>query len=185
MKTSFYLAAVLVLAACAATPSAPDENIQPGPVAEPPSKAAKELGSAITSPLSDLNLLRTQIPPILAATRQSPYQLPENPACADLAAEVEHLDAVLEPDFDTTPAQRERTVLERGAGEAGKAALGAVRSAAADVIPFRGWVRKLTGAERHSREVDGAIAAGIARRAFLKGWMHGKRCNTALVTAQP
>jgi hypothetical protein len=37
------------------------------------------------------------------------------------------------------------------------------------VIPFRGWVRKLDGAERHSKEVAAAIAAGSVRRAFLKG----------------
>jgi hypothetical protein len=44
-----------------------------------------------------------------------------------------------------------------------------LRGAAESVIPFRGWIRKLDGAERHSKEVAAAIAAGSVRRAFLKG----------------
>ena len=51
----------------------------------------------------------------------------------------------------------------------GDAANDALMGAAQSVIPFRGWVRKLDGAERHSREVAAAIAAGSVRRAFLKG----------------
>jgi hypothetical protein len=43
-------------------------------------------------------------------------------------------------------------------------------------VPFRGWVRKLSGAERYSRQVAAAIAAGAARRAFLKGLAQGKGC---------
>jgi hypothetical protein len=42
---------------------------------------------------------------------------------------------------------------------------GAVQKAAEGVVPFRGWVRKLAGAERYSRQVAAAIAAGTVRRA--------------------
>ena len=41
--------------------------------------------------------------------------------------------------------------------------------AASDVIPFRGWIRKLSGAERHDKYVQAAITAGAVRRAYLKG----------------
>jgi hypothetical protein len=50
-------------------------------------------------------------------------------------------------------------------------------SAASDVIPFRGWVRKLTGAERHDKLVQSAITAGAVRRAYLKGLGEAKGCN--------
>jgi hypothetical protein len=38
-----------------------------------------------------------------------------------------------------------------------------------DIIPYRGWVRKLSGAERHAKKVDQAYQAGKLRRAYLKG----------------
>jgi len=44
------------------------------------------------------------------------------------------------------------------------------------VIPFRGWIRKLTGAERYSKRVAAAITAGAVRRAFLKGVRVMKNC---------
>ncbi|WP_232540195.1 hypothetical protein [Azohydromonas aeria] len=181
MKSILLLAVAALLAGCASTRPAPDATADTPPDAPPP-KAVQEMGQALTTPLSDLNLMKVKIPPLLAEARKAPYRLPDSPVCAEVTAEVEQLDAVLEPDFDATPEQRKSSALERGAGMAGKAAVGAVRSAAADVIPFRGWVRKLTGAERHAREVDAAIAAGNARRAYLKGYTRGGRCDTALVT---
>nr|QQZ48666.1 hypothetical protein JKL49_14210 [Phenylobacterium glaciei] len=41
--------------------------------------------------------------------------------------------------------------------------------AASDLIPFRGWVRRLSGAQRHDSLVTAAINAGAVRRAYLKG----------------
>jgi hypothetical protein len=41
---------------------------------------------------------------------------------------------------------------------------------------FRGWVRKLSGAERYSKQVAAAIAAGSIRRAFLKGLGQAAAC---------
>ena len=44
------------------------------------------------------------------------------------------------------------------------------------VIPLRSWVRKLSGAERHSKAVAAAIAAGTMRRPYLKGWARAAGC---------
>ena len=49
--------------------------------------------------------------------------------------------------------------------------------AASDAIPFRGWVRKLTGAERHDSFVQAAIIAGGVRRAYLKGLGEARGCD--------
>jgi len=43
-------------------------------------------------------------------------------------------------------------------------------------VPFRGWLRKLSGAELHSKKVAKAIAAGTIRRAFIKGIKSTKQC---------
>jgi hypothetical protein len=55
-------------------------------------------------------------------------------------------------------------------------ALGAAADFASDAIPFRGWVRKLSGAEKHERLVRDAITAGAVRRAYLKGLGEAKGC---------
>jgi len=58
-----------------------------------------------------------------------------------------------------------------------KGAYGLMAGAAEGVIPFRGWVRKLTGAERHDKLVANAIGAGRVRRAYLKGLGEARGCN--------
>ncbi|HEY0819951.1 MAG TPA: hypothetical protein VGD46_14300, partial [Rhizobacter sp.] len=55
-------------------------------------------------------------------------------------------------------------------------AVGSLRGAAEGVVPYRRWVRKLSGAERYSQDVAAAIAAGTVRRAFLKGQIAARSC---------
>lgn len=134
--------------------------------------AAKEgvqMQKAIEAPLVDLNLVQEKIPPVLQAAIEAPYALPSRRACADLVNEVRALDAALGADLDTPPTAANPGLLARGTNLVGDAANGALQGAAESVIPFRGWIRKLDGAERHSKEVAAAIAAGSVRRAFLKG----------------
>jgi hypothetical protein len=52
----------------------------------------------------------------------------------------------------------------------------AIRDATTDFIPGRGWIRRLSGAEQHSRHVQSAIQAGRMRRAFLKGTGMQRNC---------
>ncbi len=137
---------------------------------------------AATSPLSDLNLIRTKIPPVLLEARKQPYAIPAEATCADLAAKVQELDAVLGPDLDAPAAASDAGLVEQGTNEAKNAAIGALRSTSESIVPFRGWVRRLSGAERHSQEVAAAIVAGTVRRAFLKGLMVSKPCGTALTS---
>lgn len=150
------LAAVLALSAC----SKPE---------------ASGLSAAATAPLGDLNLVRAKIPPILLAAQKAPYGPPANLGCEGLMAEVRQLDAALPPDLDAPPAA-DPSLGERGRAEASGVAVGAVRRTTEGLIPFRGWVRKLSGAERQSRLVTGAIAAGQIRRAYLKGLGQAQGC---------
>lgn len=87
------------------------------------------------------------------------------------------LDAVLAPDLDTEATKTKPGLVERGTTEAGDAAVGALRRTTESVLPFRSWIRKLTGAERRSKENAAAIAAGIVRRAFLKGLGAANGCK--------
>lgn len=142
------------------------------------------LSGAAATPLSDLNLVRAKIPPVLLAAQKDPYGPPSDPSCGGLAAEVRQLDTALAPDLDAPPSA-DPTLAERGRAEAGGAAVGAVRHTAEGLIPFRGWVRKLTGAERYSRLVGEAIAAGQIRRAYLKGLGQARGCPPPAAPLRP
>ena len=163
-------AAAVLLAACAAPHDAakPDERRE----------ADRKLESAAIAPLNDLNLVRAPIPAVLLAAQKAPYALPPDASCSGIAAEVQSLDAVLGADLDTPVTQKDASLIERGSDTAGEALVGVVRSTAEGVIPFRSWVRKLTGAERYSKEVAAAITAGTVRRSFLKGLGQSAACES-------
>jgi hypothetical protein len=147
MVRPLILLACICLAACSSAPK------------------SSAVADAATTPLSDLNLVHAEIPPALVAAQKQPYAVPADPGCTALLAEVRALDEVLGPDLDAPATPSNPGLIERGGG----AAVGALKGAAEGVVPFRGWVRKLSGAERYARDVAAAIAAGTVRRAFLKG----------------
>lgn len=65
-------------------------------------------------------------------------------------------------------------------------AVGMVRSKV-DIIPFRGVVRRVSGADRHAKAVERAYQAGRLRRAFLKGLGASldPPCPGTIATPQP
>jgi hypothetical protein len=135
-------------------------------------------GTAVATPLSDLNLVNAPIPEVLASAQRGPYKLHAALDCLALANEVKALDEVLGADLDAPQTESSRSLLERGTDAGSTAAVGALQRTAEGVIPFRGWVRKLTGAERYSARVAAAITAGGIRRAFLKGIRASKDCTS-------
>lgn len=142
-----------VLAACAA----------PGPSRE------KELTEATTAPMGDLNLVSAEIPEVLQAALKDPYRVPVDTSCAALTTAVAALNGVLGPDLDNRATPANPGLIERSLTAVGDATIGAVRGATEGLIPYRRWVRKLSGAEKYSQQVAAAIAAGGVRRSFLKG----------------
>ena len=135
------------------------------------------INGAMTAPLRDVNLIRTKIPRVLLEAMDDPYQRPADASCRGLIALVAPLDSALGEDIDQNPPEENEDLMDRGRKAAGQAALGAVASAAQDMIPMRGWVRKLTGAERHDRLVQSAITSGNVRRAYLKGLGEARGCD--------
>jgi hypothetical protein len=173
MRTVAIILLALAMAACASSPPAGDRVTQ-----------------AVESPLSDLNIVRAPIPPPLEAALKGPYLRPADASCAGLQSEVRALDGVLGADLDTPSTPSNPSLIEQGVTAAGDAAVGTVRSTAEGVMPFRRWIRKLSGAEKYSKEVAAAISAGVVRRSFLKGlgdaagcpvpaapWRHGLMLN--------
>lgn len=133
---------------------------------------AESVEGAMSSPLRDVNLLRTKIPDVLLRAMADPYERPQPADCQHITVLVRELNDALGDDLDEPDVNNESLMLRsRGA------ALGAAAGLASDVIPFRGWVRKLTGAERHDQLVAAAIQAGGVRRGYLKGLGESRSCR--------
>lgn len=124
-----------------------------------------DIVDAALTPLSDLNLARDPIPPILLWARDNPYENAGLEDCDAIRADIGDLDAVLGDDVDTeTPDERKLTV-----GGVAQRAIGMF-------IPFRGIIREISGANEHEFEFRQAIAAGLMRRAYLKGLGEARDC---------
>lgn len=133
-------------------------------------------GAAVTAPMDDLNLRREIIPTVLLQAQANPYDMRNMSRCSTIGAEVARLDDALGPDMDEPPPVDGRFLSERAADATAEAALGAVRDTATDFIPGRSWIRRLSGAAQHERDVQSAIQAGRMRRAFLKGMGMQRNC---------
>jgi hypothetical protein len=162
------LPALLLLGACMTTRSDGSPKVQTS------SEANREsVGGAMAAPLRDVNLLRTKIPEVLLQAMADPYGRPAAPVnCPRLIELVTELDATLGPDLDA-PEPDEDDLMQRGRSSA----FGAMAGVASGAIPFRSWVRRLTGAERHDTLVQSAITAGAVRRGYLKGLGEARGCN--------
>lgn len=171
--------AVLLLAALMALPAC--STVAKGSKAAG-GAALKGAGAMAAVPLEDLNLKREKIPKELKRIeRVYPEVTPES--CFMIAYEIKELDAVLGPDeddYDAQEAERAGLVTRARAG-AGGLAKDSVRDVAADQIPFRGLVRRASGASRRERKVDEAYDRGAARRTYLKGLGDAMGCDDARV----
>jgi hypothetical protein len=143
------------------------------------STSKDSMKGAAATPLNDLNLVNAPIPEVLKEAQKAPYALAVPTSCVELRDAVLALDEVLGPDLDTPATESNPGLIERG----GEVVGGAVQSAARSVIPYRSWVRKLSGAERYSKKVSAAITAGTVRRAFLKGVARAQACDLAATQA--
>jgi hypothetical protein len=117
------------------------------------------------TPLTDLNLANDPIPELLLAARANPYDDAGLRNCRDVRRLVGELDTVLGTDYDME-APADRAV---SPGNIAQRILGSF-------IPFRGIIREVSGANEHERDFREAIAAGMMRRAYIKGRGQGLGC---------
>lgn len=174
-----FLAAALI-SACASRPADSNGNGNLGQnVGSAAGGAASQtrdgFADAASAPLEDFNLVRREIPPLLAAM-PSPYHIDPELTCARIDMDLAELDAVLGQDWDTL-APDKRLNTEILADEAAEAALDTVRSVSTGWIPFRGLLRKATGAESHEKRYNQAYRIGAQRRAYLKGYGLAAGCE--------
>jgi len=134
-------------------------------------------GDAVTAPLVDLNVRRDQIPTVLLQAQANPYDRRNLNRCSTVAAEVARLNEALGPDRDEPAPVDGSTLNERMQDALAEGALDAIRDATTDFIPYRSWVRQLSGAQARSKTVQDAVEAGRLRRAYLKGL--GMKLNCA------
>lgn len=173
----------LLLAGCESTPEMPKTPEMPSVPAivevEPVSSESDvtdRVSQAAITPLSDLNVVQQKIPQVLLFARDvGAYSVPEKLDCANVQDEINRLDAALGADFDAA-GKGKPSLLERGGDMAENYGVGFVRRTMEGFVPFRSWLRKLTGAEKHSKQVAAAITAGGVRRAYLKGLRQGLGC---------
>lgn len=163
---------------CAGAPRSAPAPEPKGAAAEPTQleKTESDLTDALATPLNDLNVMRQEIPPVLLSALDAPYAPLASSTCAAIRQAVQGLDAVLGADLDTPSHKSNPSLIERGTGLASDGVVRTVRGAV-DIIPFRSWVRRLSGAEKHQKKVTAAISAGAVRRAYLKGLGQAKGCQ--------
>ena len=155
-------------ATTAAPAAAPAPVAAPAPAPAPARPITDQKVTAvdvITTPAGDLNLRKGKIPALLEAAVADPYNLVGLKTCAQLSLAVGQLDIILGPDRDIPQDRAERLSVGRVA-----------QSAVGSFIPFRGIIREVSGANSHQRKVDDAVEAGMARRAFLKGYGQARGC---------
>jgi hypothetical protein len=173
MRPTFTVAVLvpLLAAACASKPMQTAEQT-----------TRQGVNEAAHAPFEDFNLVRSKIPGVLLEAVSDPYARPQPVTCETLAGELAQLDDALGADFDVP--KPKRSTMDRGAAYAAGAGAKAMKDLTEGWIPMRNWVRYMTGAEQHSKDVLGAISAGQARRAYLKGLAQSEGC-VDLGPAQP
>ena len=130
----------------------------------------------VEQPFRDFNMIRSKIPPVLREAMDDAYAKP-GVGCDGIAADMKRLDEALGPDLDEPVSTLHPGVLTRGSGAARNASLDAMRGAEQDYIPFDGFIRMLSGADRHDHLVLAAIQAGAVRRGYLKGLGEMRGCT--------
>jgi hypothetical protein len=143
-----------------------------GQIQTPDRSGTANIPSAAEAPLHDLNITRQGIPPILLAAITDPYGLPSPLDCPEITKQVHALTVALGADFDEPDTPQSPSLTKK----TGKIALALFHGAAESLLPFAGYVRTLSGAQRHDQLVIEAITAGSVRRGYLKGLGESRRC---------
>ena len=173
---AFVLAALAT--ACASTPTAQNSEAapdQPGATERAIQQSQDGFSEAAMTPLEDVNIIRDEIPEPFKAIR-NPYKVDPEITCEAIAAEVTILDGELGRDWDIPPPDK-KGLSDRAADGASTAFLDTVASSAGGLIPFRGVVRTVSGANSHATKVRKAYERGSHRRTFLKAIGMMKGCD--------
>ena len=129
----------------------------------------EKAGDIVTQPARDVGVNKDKVPPVLQKAVENPYATPSPRSCRALIADMAELNEVLGEDFGTGQ--------EKNENRAGKIAEAVGKTVVNSLIPFRGLVREISGAAPAQRRLEAAVAAGIARRGFLRGLATARGCK--------
>lgn len=134
---------------------------------------------AATGSLEDLNLKQKEIPAKLADLAKDPYAPPKKVSCKAIRQELADLEVLIGPDVQPkgievasnegfSLSDVENIDIPPVEKLAHDAVMSAVKSHTS-FLPFRGIIRRVTGANRHEEALNDAYQAGKLHRAYLKG----------------
>jgi hypothetical protein len=133
-------------------------------------------------PLRDVNLMRPEIP-LLLRNLQYPYSTATLTDCNAINREIGQLDAVLGPEsYQPGP---NRNIWDRSGDFLEEQTISAAEGTASDLIPFRSWVRRISGASAAEREALRAVANGQQRRTFVRGYGASLGCANIIPPPPP
>ena len=133
-------------------------------------------------PLRDVGLMRPEIP-LLLRNLQYPYSTATLTDCNAVTREIAQLDGVLGPEsYQPGP---NRNIWDRSGDFVEEQTIEAAESTAQDLIPFRSWVRRISGASRAEREALRAVANGQQRRTFVRGYGASLGCPAMIPPPPP
>jgi len=126
-------------------------------------------GRIASQPVRDVGIEKDDIPELLQKAVENPYAAPASRTCKGLNKAMGDLNEILGPDFTIGRKANEDQV--------GKVAEAMGRAVVNSLIPFRGLVREISGAAPAERRFQAAVAAGLARRGYLRGMATAKGCK--------
>jgi len=153
---------LLALAAMLVAPVAVAQTGAPAPT------TGQRAGQAARQPLEDFNVAKDEIPAKLIAIQDDPYAMKNMRTCYQIGSEVAELNDVLGADVDSSDEAKRKTVdtaIDVGGG------------LISGLVPFRGLVREVSGANAAEKRYQRALYSGISRRSFLKGLGQAKGCK--------
>lgn len=153
------------LLAMAAVPAIAQETPQPDGDMQRIGRKAENIAR---QPMKDVGLMRVNPPEPLRDAQRAPYTLAGLRRCEDFRRAIYELDSYLGPDVDAVDEKGD--ALHERLAEAG------AKSVVYSLIPFRSFVREATGAAEADRKLRLMVAAGMARRGFLKGIAQERKC---------
>lgn len=146
------------------------------------SDTRRGVSDAAYIPFRDVGLIRPEIP-LLLRNLQYPYATATLTDCAAVSREIAQLDGVLGPEsYQPGP---NRNIWDRSGDFVEEQAIQAAEDTAADLIPFRSWVRRISGANRAERDALRAVANGQQRRTFLRGYGASLGCPSIIPPPPP
>jgi hypothetical protein len=175
MRFTFVLSALFIVGCVHQQSDHPESKSGSSTIAATGETVQDGLGHALLTPARDLNLMRDPIPPALLSITQA-YEIEGPVTCLSLTAEIATLDQALGPDVDLSNDEDSSDAKESGAA-VGNFALDTLSDTTGGILPFRGLIRRASGAHEWEKRSREAYLTGLLRRAHLKGIMRELNCS--------